>query len=207
MGIGFVRPHTPLHAPDKYFDMYPLKSLKLDDWLKGDEKDTYWSENFDSELKGPRYYRTLLKSYNGNRELAMKKFLQAYLACITFVDDQVGVILDTLEKSRFKDNTIIVFTSDHGWQMGEKNYLFKNSPWEESAKVPLIISSPSQKSGRTEDQPVALIDIFPTLVDYCDLEGDHKLNTDGGALGGYSMKPLIEGSSKWKGPRRTYYSR
>ena len=98
MGIGFVRPHTPLHAPDKYFDMYPLESLKLDDWLIGDEKDTYWSENFDSELKGPRYYRTLLKSYNGNRELAMKKFLQAYLACITFVDDQVGVILDTLEK-------------------------------------------------------------------------------------------------------------
>ena len=64
-----------------------------------------------------------------------------------------------------------------------------------------IISSPYQKSGRTEDQPVALIDIFPTLVDYCDLEGDHKLNADGGALGGYSMRPLIEGSSKWKGPK------
>ena len=201
MGIGFVRPHTPLHAPDKYFDMYPLESLKLDDWLKGDEKDTYWSKNFDSELKGPRYYRTLLKSYNGNRELAMKKFLQAYLACITFIDDQVGVILDTLVKSRFKDNTIIVFTSDHGWQMGEKNYLFKNSPWEESAKVPLIISSPSQKNGRKEDQPVALIDIFPTLVDYCNLEGNHKLNANGGSLGGFSMKPLIEGNSKWEGPK------
>ena len=85
---------------------------------------------------------------------------------------------------------------------GQKKTIYsKNSPWEESAKVPLIISSPSQKSGHTEDQPVALIDIFPTLVDYCDLEGDHKLNTDGGALGGYSMKPLIEGSSKWKGPK------
>ena len=125
--------------------MYPLESLKLDDWLKGDEKDTYWSENFDSELKGPRYYRTLLKSYNGNRELAMKKFLQAYLACITFVDDQVGVILDTLEKSRFKDNTIIIFTSDHGWQMGEKTIYLKIHLGKRVLRYLLLLVVPLKK--------------------------------------------------------------
>lgn len=201
MGIGFVRPHTPLHAPDKYFDMYPLESLKLDPWLLEDEKDTFWAMNFDDELKGPRYYRTLLKSYDGDRELAMKKFLQAYLACITFVDVQIGIVLDAIENSKFKDNTIIVFTSDHGWQMGEKNYLFKNSPWEESARVPLIISTPTTKKGRIEEQPVSLIDIFPTLSDYCNLQGDHKINSEAGPIGGYSMKPLIEKTSKWRGPK------
>jgi iduronate 2-sulfatase len=129
MGVGFVRPHTPLHAPDKYFDLFPIENIQLDTWKEEDTNDTYWKDNFDADLKGARYYRTLLASYDGNRELALKHFLQAYLACVAFVDEQVGKVLDALENSKFKDNTIVIFTSDHGWQMGEKNYLFKNSPW------------------------------------------------------------------------------
>ena len=201
MGVGFVRPHTPLHAPDKYYDMFPLEHLKLEHWDPKDNNDTYWNNNFDSELKGPRYYRTLLKSYNGDRELAIKHFLQAYLACVAFVDEQVGKVVDALNKSQFKDNTIIVFTSDHGWQMGEKNYLFKNSPWEESCRIPLVIKSPNSKTGSKVEQPVSLIDLYPTLIDLCDLKGDNKLNSNGANLGGYSLQPLIMGdNNNWKGP-------
>tara|TARA_R110001583_G_scaffold133349_1_gene285203 strand:+ start:189 stop:1757 length:1569 start_codon:yes stop_codon:yes gene_type:complete len=200
MGVGFVRPHTPLHAPDKYFDMFPLEDLELDYWKPEDKNDTYWDNNFDSELKGPRYYKTLLESYNGNRELALKHFLQAYLACVAFVDGQVGKVIDALNNSEFKNNTIIIFTSDHGWQMGEKDYLFKNSPWEESARIPLIIKTPNTKSGLKVDQPVSLIDLYPTLSDLCDLRGDNKINSDGGNLGGYSLKPLLEQNlNNWKG--------
>lgn len=200
MGIGFVRPHTPLHAPDKYFDMFPIEELELAPWMKEDTNDTFWNENFDENKKGRKYYRELLASYNGDRDLAIKHFLQAYLACVAFVDEQIGKVLDALDNSPLRENTIVVFTSDHGWQMGEKGYLFKNSPWEESARVPLIIRAPGSKSGLKVSQPVSLIDLYPTLSDLCDLKGSNKLNESGAGLGGFSMKPLLNGKNSWKGP-------
>ncbi len=213
MGIGFVRPHTPLHAPDKYFDLFPLDKIELDKWLKDDEKDTFYMQNIgdkdanknpdkDDEDKGTKYYKTLLKSYGGNREIALKHFLQAYLACVAFVDEQVGVVIDALNKSKFRDNTIVVFTADHGWQMGEKSYLFKNSPWEESTRIPLIIKTPTTKAGQKVEHPVSLIDIFPTLIDLASLKGSTKKNDEGGNLGGHSLRPFLEKSNtkKWKGP-------
>ncbi|MGK0254848.1 MAG: arylsulfatase A-like enzyme [Mariniflexile sp.] len=206
MGIGFVRPHTPLHAPDAYFDRFPLDAIKLEKWMVDDEKDTFYKDNFDPEdndnNKGPRYYSMLLESYNGDRELALKHFLQAYLACVAFVDDQIGKVLDALNTSKFKDDTIIVLTSDHGWQMGEKQYLFKNSPWEESARIPMIIKTPSSRAGLKIEQPISLIDLYPTLTDYCNLKGTNKINAQGGDLGGYSLRPFIEEYPKlWKGPK------
>lgn len=201
MGIGFVRPHTPMHAPDKYFDMFPIENLKLNTWKKEDKKDTHWADNFDKNLKGTKYYRMLLESYNGDREVALKHFLQAYLACVSFVDEQVGKVLDGLENSKFNKNTIVIFTSDHGWQMGEKDYLFKNSPWEESTRIPMIIKMPNAKTGVKIQQPVSLIDLFPTLKDVCNLSGDYKINEKGGEIGGFSLKPFLEGKpKKWNGP-------
>lgn len=199
MGIGFVRPHTPLHAPDKYFDMFPIKDLKLEKWQTDDNNDTYWKNNFSSDLKGPKYYKMLLESYNGDREVAIKHFLQAYLACVAFVDEQVGKVMEGLNNSTFKDNTIVVFTSDHGWQMGEKDYLFKNSPWEESIRIPMIIKTPKPKAGLKVEQPVSLIDLYPTLADLCNLKGNHKINEKGGDLGGSSLRPLLEDVKGWKG--------
>jgi iduronate 2-sulfatase len=185
--------------------MFPLDKIELEKWMIDDEKDTFYKDNFDpndnDNNKGHRYYRMLLESYNGDRALALKHFLQAYLACVAFVDEQVGKVIDALNDSKFKDNTIIVFTSDHGWQMGEKNYLFKNSPWEESARIPMIIKTPISKSALTVDHPVSLIDLYPTLKDYCHLTGSNKYNESGGDLGGYSLKPFIdENDTKWKGP-------
>ena len=202
MGVGFVRPHTPLHAPDKYFDMFPIEELELSPWMLNDTDDIHWLENFDAKKKGPKYYRMLLESYDGDREVALKHFLQAYLACVAFVDEQVGKIMDDVEKSPLKDNTIIVFTSDHGWQMGEKDYLFKNSPWEENARVPLIIRNGNSKIKGKVEHPVSLIDIYPTLIDLCELEGDNKLNEQGGELGGFSLRPFLEDpkTNDWEGP-------
>lgn len=202
MGIGFVRPHTPLHAPDKYFDMFPIEDLQLSNWIEDDEKDTFWADNFDQKKKGPKYYRMLLESYGGDRELAIKHFLQAYLACVAFVDEQIGYVLKGLEDSAFKDNTIVVLTSDHGWQMGEKGYLFKNSPWEESTRVPLIIRNAKNSMTGKVDQPVSLVDLYPTLVDLCSLKGDNKLNSNGAELGGYSLKTFLKNptAKNWKGP-------
>jgi len=206
LGVGFVRPHTPLYAPKQYFDMFPIEELELEPIKEGDIEDTYYKDNLPADRKGPRYYRTLKESYP-DIETGLKHFLQAYLACIAFVDAQIGVVLDALDNSRFRDNTIVVFTSDHGWNMGEKEYLFKNSPWEESTRVPFIIRAPGEAmSGSKVDHPVGLIDIFPTLVDLCDLKGSHLKSDQGGDIDGFSVRPFLSDPefSDWDGPEGAF---
>ena len=219
MGVGFVRPHTPLYAPQKYFDMFPLEEIQLPVILEGDNRDTYYDLVYCNEKKeisdyrnpmvripntkkGPLYYRTLKASYP-DIKTGLKHFLQAYLACIAFVDDQIGIVLNALNNSRFRENTIVVLVSDHGWNMGEKEYLFKNSLWEESTRVPLIIRAPGfSVPGLEIDHPVSLIDIYPTLVDLCNLRGNTMKNDMGGHLDGYSLKPFLQDPEckNWKGP-------
>lgn len=202
MGLGFVRPHTPLYAPQKFFDMFPIDEIELSEIKDGDAEDTYYKNIYPADIKGLRYFRTLKESYGGDEEEGLKHFLQAYLACIAFVDYQIGTVVEAVNNSKFRDNTIIVFTSDHGWQMGEKEYLFKNSPWEESTRIPYIIRTPGAKNGYMVNHPVSLIDIYPTLVDLCNLKGDTRKNNRGGNLGGYSLKPFLDNSetTEWEGP-------
>lgn len=202
MGVGFVRPHTPLYAPKRFFDMFPIEKIELSEILEDDANDTHYKNIYPADIKGLRYYRTLKESYGGDAEEGIKHFLQAYLACIAFVDEQIGVVVDALNNSTFRDNTIIVLVADHGWQMGEKEYLFKNSPWEESTRIPFIIKAPDAKTGKQVDHPVSLIDIFPTFIDLCGLQGTNVKNVAGGKLGGFSLKPFLEKpeTKKWDGP-------
>jgi arylsulfatase A-like enzyme len=203
MAVGFVRPHTPLYAPKKYFDIFPIDEIQLPKIIQQDVDDTHYKDIYPADIKGLRYYRTLKESYDGDIEKGLKHFIQAYLACVAFVDDQIGRVVDAVNNSEFKDNTIIVLTSDHGWQMGEKEYIFKNSPWEESTRIPMIIKYPDSEQGTQVNQPVSLIDLFPTLIDLCSLEGDHRKNENGGNLGGYSLEPFLfdKSTSGWKGPK------
>lgn len=216
MGIGFVRPHTPLYAPKRFFDMFPLEELQLPVIKEGDVNDTHYKDNYPVERtkddkwytntsKGQMYSKMLTESYGGDEEEGLKHFLQAYLACVAFADEQVGIVLDALKDSKFAENTIVVLTSDHGWQMGQKQYLFKNSPWEKSTHIPLVMKSPGVKPGSIVEQPVSLIDIYPTLTDVCGLKGDNKKNDSGFPVGGCSLKPFIENpkSNNWKGSEGT----
>jgi iduronate 2-sulfatase len=202
MGVGFMRPHTPLYAPKRFFDMFPIEELELSAILDEDEEDTHYKNIYPPDIKGLRYYQTIKESYGGNAEEGLKHFLQAYLACIAFVDEQIGVVVDAVNNSKFADNTILVLVADHGWQMGEKQYLFKNSPWEESTRIPYIIKAPGNQAGNKVDHPVSLIDIFPTLIDLCGLQGNNRKNDEGGKLGGFSLKPFIENpeTKNWEGP-------
>ena len=208
MGVGFVRPHTPLIVPQKYFDRFPLDSIKLPKIKKADDLDTFKktvsSEQDDrSGDRGTKMYDSLVASYNGDRVLALKKFIQAYLASVASVDDLVGEILDTLQETKLDKNTIVIFTSDHGWGNGEKDYLYKNSLWQESTRVPLIIRAPGvSKENKECEQPVSLVDLYPTLLDLCDLPDNTMKNDKGRPLDGFSMKPLLKdpNNGKWEGP-------
>lgn len=216
MGVGFVRPHTPLYAPKRFFDMFPLEELRLPEILDGDVNDTYYKDNYPVERtedgkwytntsKGQMYSKLLTESYGGDEKEGLKHFLQAYLACVAFADEQVGIVLDALNESKFAENTIVILTSDHGWQMGQKQYLFKNSPWENATHLPLVIKAPGAPANSKVEHPVSLIDIYPTLTDVCDLKGDNRKNETGFETGGFSLKPFFENpnSDKWEGPEGT----
>jgi iduronate 2-sulfatase len=202
LAVGFIRPHTPLHVSKKYYDMFPQDELELPVIKENDADDTHYRDIFDPSMKGLRYYRELMKSYP-SKEAGLKAFTQAYLACVTAVDDCIGQVIGAVDNSPLKENTIIIVTSDHGWNMGEKDYIFKNSPWEESCRIPFIIRAPGvAEPGGVAGQPISLIDLYPTLVDLCGLEGDTRKNNKGAELSGHSIRPFLEdpASGEWNGP-------
>ena len=202
LGVGFIRPHTPCIAPQKYFDRFPIGSLEMPPIKPNDADDTHYTDVFDQDQKGLRYFRLLKESYP-DLESGIKAFTQAYLACAAAVDDCIGQVVDAIDNSPFKDNTIIVLVSDHGWQMGQKDYLFKNSLWEESARIPFIVRAPGvAQPGGVAEHPVSLIDLYPTLADLCGLKSDTRKNDQGAKLDGHSVRPFLENptSGKWDGP-------
>lgn len=203
LGVGFVRPHTPLIVPQKYFDRYPLDQIELPDILANDLEDTFKHtvDSGDTD-RGGAIYRALMSSHGGNRELALKKFIQAYLASVASVDDLVGQIMEVVDNTHLKDNTIVVFTSDHGWAMGEKDYVYKNTLWQESTRVPLIVRAPGVSKKGVSDVPVSLVDLYPTLIDLCGLPKNTMKNNKGRPLDGRSLKPLLQDprNGKWTGP-------
>lgn len=204
MAIGFVRPHTPLHAPKKFFDLHPLDQVEIPLLKEDDVADTpYFKINDRKKNKGHKHYRYLKESYP-NFEDGLRVFTQAYLACVSAVDHNIGKIVQAIDNSRFKKNTIIILTSDHGWHMGEKEYIAKNTLWEESCRIPFIVRAPGiSRAASVCTTPISLIDLYPTLVDLCDLQGDTKKNSKGMNLDGNSIRSLlIQPSTKdWSGPK------
>lgn len=163
LATGFGRPHVPCYASQKWFDLYPLESLELPPTLANDRDDTPpFSWNLHWKLPEPR-----LSSLRAADE--WKPLVRAYLACISFVDSQIGRVLDAVDASPNAANTYIVLYSDHGWHLGEKDITGKNTLWERSTHVPLIISGPGLAGNQRCEQPAELLDIFPTLVDLCAL--------------------------------------
>ena len=206
MAVGFVRPHTPLHAPQEFFDRFPEESVQLSAKILNDAADTHLKTADPSDGKGIdkgyHYYDLLSQSYS-DADLGVKAFLRAYLACVAAVDVCIGTVVEAVESSALAENTIIIITSDHGWDMGQKNYLFKNTLWEDSTRIPMIIRAPGiSQDGAKAKQPVSLIDLYPTLVDLCSLKGDTRKNSQGALLDGFSMRPLLKDpiNGKWDGP-------
>jgi arylsulfatase A-like enzyme len=194
---GLVRTHTPLYAPQEYFDRFPLDKIELPK-IAGD-KDDCAQILVDDNLYGSRRYQMLAK-HKGKDYL--RQWIQAYMACVAFVDDQIGRLIDAVDASPYNDNTVIIVTSDHGFSLGEKEYLYKQSLWDVGTRVPLIVAGvPGQAKGVQCSQPVSLIDIYPTLNDLCGLNKDPHEQTNGMELEGHSIRPLLMNpKGGWEGP-------
>ncbi len=182
LSVGFFLPHVPCYATQKWFDLYPEETLELPPFLAEDRDDTpRFSWYLHWKLPEPR--QEFLVDANQWRNL-----VRSYLACTSFVDSQVGRILDALETNGLQDNTIVVLWSDHGWHLGEKWITGKNSLWDRSTRVPLIFAGPGVVAGQRCEQPAELLDMYPTLLDLCGLPAYD-------ALEGLSLKPQLRNAA------------
>jgi len=128
-----------------------------------------------------------------------REVIQAYLACIAFVDAQLGKVIDALEKSDYSSNTIIVLWSDHGYHLGEKNRFAKQAIWERTTRTPLIFKIPGYTASQKCTAPVQLVDIYPTLLELCGL-APYQL------ADGHSLVPLMKNpESQWPYPALSFY--
>ena len=182
MAVGFIRPHVPWHTTKQWFDLYPLDQLTLPSYLPNDWDDL-------PEIAKQIAFKGMMPTTDWAIESGQwKKIVQAYLACISFVDHQVGVVLDALESSVYKNNTIVVLWSDHGYELGEKGSFGKQTIWSESTRVPLIFKSPKIKQQRSIHQAVELLDIYPTLLELAGLPANPSNE-------GKSLVPLLDQES------------
>ncbi|MEZ6121667.1 MAG: sulfatase [Planctomycetaceae bacterium] len=182
LSAGFFLPHVPCYATQKWFDLYPEDSLQLPPFLEHDRSDTpRFSWYLHWKLPEPRH-RFLVEANQ------WKNLVRSYLACTSFVDSQIGRIMEALKASPYADNTIIVLWSDHGWHLGEKEITGKNTLWDRSTRVPLIFAGPGVASGGRCEQPAELLDIFPTLNDLCGLPQPEGLE-------GHSLLPQLKDAS------------
>jgi len=164
MGVGYLRPHVPLHVPQKWFDLYPLDELKLPPYLESD------FEDIPDIAKNEVAYLPMMPTTEWAIETDnWKKILQAYLACISFVDNEIGKLLAELENSPHASRTVIVLWSDHGYRIGEKGTFAKQALWEEATRTPLIFAGPEVPRNKKVDVPVELLSIYPTLLEMCNL--------------------------------------
>ena len=179
MSVGFFRPHVPLYVPKKWFDLYDVERISLPDNPISDLDDL--PKNFlsiNDYALAPTHVEVLEQG-------KQRSITQAYLASISFVDHCVGIVLNALDSSTYADNTIVVLWSDHGFHLGEKQHWAKRTLWEESTHVPLLISGPGIESGEATKEPASLIDIFPTLVELCQLSENPHLE-------GVSLVPQLD---------------
>ena len=199
LNIGINRPHAPLVAPQKYYDLFPLDEVQLAPRLEGDLEDCapFLWKDFDEDAVSTTggFGRYQLKVRLG----LMKQWTQGYLACVAFADDMVGRILRALENSPYADNTLVVLTSDHGYHMGEKDYNFKFSVWEEAARIPMVVAGPGVAQGENCAAPVSLVDLYPTFIDITGVPGNPHPHLP---LDGHSLRPLLSEPLKgqWTGP-------
>ena len=177
LAVGFYRPHTPYVAPKKYFELYPRERIVVPAVPDG---------YLDTLPKPARRSLTRKKEQVNLADDLARQAIQAYYASTTFVDAQIGRVLDAVDRLGLSKNTIIVFTSDHGYHMGEHGYYQKTTLFENAARVPLIIAVPGMKTaGKSTKTPAEMIDFYPTLAALTGLPAPDNLS-------GVSLKPVLD---------------
>jgi iduronate 2-sulfatase len=192
LAVGFVRPHVPLVAPERLFNLYPPERMTLPHVPEGDLDD----------VPKPAAAMENMGRYGMNEE-QQRKAIAGYYASVTFVDEQVGKLLDALDRLDLRRNTIVIFTSDHGYNLGEHSCWQKLSLFDESTRVPLLISAPGleRTAGKSARGIVELIDLYPTIADLVGLKDKAPAR-----LQGTTLRPLLEKPDRQDWPKTVAFT-
>lgn len=192
IACGIQKPHVPFLAPDKYFDLYPLDEIEYDP-----DRPNLWETLPKMAVSGR--YREFGFELGVENDALRREYMQAYHACVSFLDARLKLVFDALKESGHWDDTIIVFTSDHGYHLGDHFLWGKVTLFDIGAKVPFLVRAPGVTEGGTESEAmVELIDIYPTLADLTGLTPPHHLQ-------GSSLRPLL-GHPERPGKKKYAYS-
>ena len=198
MALGLWRPHTPFVSPKRFFDLYKPEDIATPPpgWKENDLEDVPDEGHRLSRIWGERWDQT-----GGSDPAAWNKLLHGFAANTSFADWSIGRVLDALDNSPHAHNTMVIFWSDNGYHMGEKNHFEKATLWELSTYTPILIRMPDKAhAGTVTPRPVNSIDFFPTLMDYCDLKQPRHTPE------GLSLRPLLEDPfAVWERPSLTSY--
>ena len=179
IGLGLYCPHFPNYAPQKYFDMYELSQIQVP-YLKKDDLDDLPDGIRQRMINRRKLHQETLESID-----AVKDAVRAYLAAVSYADAMLGRILDALESSNYKDNTIVIMWSDQGYHHGEKGQWGKHTLWRQTSRVPLIFSGGNLPEDKKVSATVGLIDLYPTLIELCGLPKHHEMD-------GVSLLPVLK---------------
>ncbi len=178
VAAGFHRPHDPFHAPRKFFELYPKDSLPLHRDPAG--------LSAAAPLAIPGGWLADFAKFSDDDR---RSFLQAYLAGVSYMDHQVGRLLDTLDRLKLWDTTVVIFLGDHGYHLGERGWWNKNTLFDRSCRAPLLVAAPGGKAGQVFAGPVEFVDLYPTVADYCGVTAPHT-------LAGSTLRPLLADASR-----------
>jgi uncharacterized sulfatase len=183
VAAGFHKPHLPWTAPARYFDLYPAARVRIPP---------------EPPLKNIPALALMTELTGNPPPKSRAEAMAAYYACVSFTDAQVGILLDTLDRLKLWDDTIVVFFSDHGYHLGDHNGLWaKLTVFEFAARVPLIIAAPGRLQAKASARIVELVDVYPTLAELCALEKPARLE-------GKSLLPLLkQADAPWEKTART----
>ncbi len=191
LGVGFFKPHLPFNAPKKYWDMYNEDEIPLAPFPNIPENINNASLHGSGEFNGYLLGEEKASLTQPLSDDYARKMRHAYFACVSYIDAQVGKLLDELEMSGLAENTIVVVWGDHGWHLGDQRVWGKHTIFERALKSAFIIKAPNTSSnGKTVDKVVSSIDIYPTLMELCEVEMPHQ--TDGKSLVPIMKNPLLQ---------------
>ena len=197
LGTGFFKPHLPFNAPRKYWDMYPPEKIRLPEIDKPPVGATRYALTNWGEL---RSYTNIPRSGRCSKELS-RKLIRGYCACVSYMDAQVGRVLDELDRLGLADNTVVVLWGDHGWKLGEYGSWCKHTNFELDTHAPLIFAGPGVRPGQSSKALCEFVDIYPTLADLCGLKAPARCE-------GVSLRPVFDRPDHpWKSAAFSQYPR
>ena len=189
LALGFVKPHLPLAAPKKYWDMHDPQAFEL----PSEERDPVGAPSYAGKRGGEIVNYDPLSVESLRAEQTQRTLIHAYYACVSFMDAQVGRVLDELDRLKLADNTIIVLWGDHGWHLGDHGYWTKHTNYEQATHIPILIVAPGTTTpGSVSRQLAETVDIFPTLAELADLPAP----TGPQPIDGLSLVPVLRDPSK-----------